>query len=426
MSDKAAISVKQVSTLLEVSPSKVYRMIKNDEIPAFKNKSGEYRIYRQDLTDHIERHIELRKEQIKSINPDCSRPNAKTLNENIEKPDNDEHAVNLSRRRFLSKVGSFVLSSPFISASVAAFTGSVSSTLIYNHFAESISLQKQQQNLDKKRIELVTRLFGGFHNLSWSASLNHLVESYNIRQNFNKSSTFIASTSLGAVFDLSHDGWVKNAIKTKNLPGPILIDTDIVAIGSPINDDISRLSLEYNGKSRYELNRSLEPLLDLPITYAINKHDVRHDIVQAKRFVAGEEREMPNWTIHLDNDFLPSPKLNGNRWLKTDYLLISRIPNLLCGVAFYSGAEILIVGGTHGVGTEAIALVLNDYEVLNKIDSALSDSRYFQVIIPVDEIDHCLERGTMRSIPLSIGEPIVRRVVVDRDRILANKIKTWK
>jgi hypothetical protein len=153
----------------------------------------------------------------------------------------------------------------------------------------------------------------------------------------------------------------------------------------------------------------------------MDQDEVDYGDVLAKRYVAGQERDMPNWTVRNGNDLLPAPKLGKDRWLQTDYLLITRIPNILSRPAFASGGELLIVAGTHGIGTEAIGLLLRDLDKLSKIQIGRGNSPYYQCLVPITGIDHSFDGVRMHSVPTRIGEPRTVPLAVDVERIVA----TW-
>ena len=45
------------------------------------------------------------------------------------------------------------------------------------------------------------------------------------------------------------EDWLEGAILTEDFPGPVYIDGDIIAMGSPISDPVARLNMEYDAST---------------------------------------------------------------------------------------------------------------------------------------------------------------------------------
>lgn len=422
MTDRDVMGVQETADFLEVSASTVYRLIQSGALPASKDPSAKrYQIRRADLIAYVEKVHKAARNRSEKIDNNLGVLQQKAVDpEGTKNTSNNEFAGRdtVTRRQFLKGTLSFVLG--FIAASAADFVGSSTATLVYERFANEVNRERKDRSLSGSHVELIDNLFGGLHDFSWSANLTHLVETYGLFE-FRRASNMRASTALGSVLGLREDDWLGRALYTSNLPGPVQIDTDVIAIGSPTSDPVAKRNLEYVGPARYHLRRSATSLIDLPITYLLDQDEVGYGDVLAKRFIAGEEREMPNWTLRIGEEVLPPPKLGHDRWLRTDYLLITRMPNLLSRRAFFSGSEVLVVGGTHGTGTEAIELLLHDIELLSDIALKRKGAAYFQAMLPVSEISHDLDGDWMHTKPISLGDPIVFPVTVDVERI----VQTW-
>lgn len=420
MNSKKLLTVTSVANILEVSPSTVYRLIKAEELPAVKIGQRQVRIRQEDLVTYVEAcRISKKLRTVNNLNPvktgskqvTTYQKREESTEESQLKDLTDAGAKGLTRRRFLRGTFGLVL------AATANLIGGVGATLIYQEFAHRVEDQRQLQLLEQERLASIERLFGGLHDFSWSAGLTHFIKDYGITQ-FQESSNIIASISLGAALGLQGRDWLDKAIYTEDLPGPVCIDGDIITVGSPTSDVIARASFEYSG-ARYELKRAVDPLIELPITYILDKDELDGGEVLLRRYVAGEEKEMYNWALRMGKDILPPPKLGTNRWLQTDYLLITRIPNLMSRKAFFDGAEILLIGGAHGTGTEAIGLLLKDAKLLSRIEAERQNSPYFQILVPIVEIVHGFDGVRKHTMPVRLGDPITKPVSIDIERLLA-------
>lgn len=420
MNSKKLLTVTSVAEILEVSPSTVYRLIKAEELSAIKIGQRQVRVQQEDLATYIEAcRVSKKLREVKNLNPVKAgekqvityQQRVGDAKENQLEDAADSGAKGLSRRRFLR--GSFGL----VLAATANFIGGVGATLVYQEFAHSVEDQRQLQLLEQERLASIERLFGGLYSFSWSAGLTHLIQDYGITQ-FQQSSNVIASVSLGAALGLQGRDWLNKAIYTGDLPGPVRIDGDIIVVGSPTSDAIAKTSFEYSG-ARYELKRAVDPLIELPITYILDKEELGDGEVLLRRYVAGEEKEMYNWALRMGKEVLPPPKLGANQWLQTDYLLITRIPNLMSRKAFLDGAEILIIGGAHGTGTEAIGLLLKDAKLLSRIETQRQNAPYFQILVPIVEIVHAFDGVRKHTMPVRLGDPVTKPISVDIDRLLS-------
>lgn len=91
----------------------------------------------------------------------------------------------------------------------------------------------------------------------------------------------------------------------------------------------------------------------------------------------------PNWGIKMEDDEIFPVVQEG--WLKTDYLLVTRIPTHIRGAG-----DVMIFGGCHGVGTQATELLLRklDLDALKKITTKIGDSSHYQALLLVGDISH--------------------------------------
>ncbi|NOU46928.1 MAG: helix-turn-helix domain-containing protein [Bacteroidales bacterium] len=395
---KKYLSVSEVAQKLSVSKTTVYRMIREGNLPAEKINT-QYNI----LLDTLKSRLQEKSENNSLLN---------NTNDLKEEEIRDQKPL-FKRREFLKST----LSLLFFPA-VTGLAGNVLGNIIYNRFANEVDAKKKIERDNAERNELVNSIFGGLNSISWSAGLDHLVESYNLN-NFEKASNILASISFGTALNFQVPNWIDFTTKTDNLPTNVFLDGDIIAIGSPTSDEVALKVFDFSGE-RYSLIKNKNSIIELPINFILNKEAIDYPNSFGKRFVAGVEKKMPNWPITIEGELL-FPKTTNEGWLMTDYLLITRVPNILSKRSIVLGREIISIAGTHGVGTEAIGLVLNDLNLLKILNKNIT-SRYFQILIPVLSIEHFEDRNTLKSEGKRLGEPIIREVKIDYEKIIDLKL----
>jgi len=412
------LNVAQVASVLEVSKSTVYKLIRSEDIKAFKGPNGIYQIYYQDLGEYIRLQRSVNKPYIHTSSSDQISSGENEYSSDVSS--GHDKSLRISRRQFLK--GSLSLVLAFTIGATSEFTGGLAQSLIYEGFGEKVKQSRDGQEIERFRIEMIGDLFGGLNNdFSWSANLTRFVENYDLRE-FHRSNTIRASVALGSVLGLNENDWLMKALYTSHIPGPVQIDSNIIAVGSPVSDPVARLNLEYSGTSKDDLKRVNTPVVELPITYAFKSTETALAKEVARRYLGGEEREMRNSTIRVDGEMLDPPRLGHDRWLETDYLLITRMPNILSMKGFVSGSDVIIIGGTHGVGTEAIKLLLDSNQLLSEVIEKKGRARYFQILLPIVEISHGLVEDYMHSVPMKLGHPIVKAISIDPDRVFSHRL----
>lgn len=420
MTELERLSVSRVANLLEVSNSTVYSMIHSGRLPATKGSHGAFQIELKDVIALIRSSRgpkEVPSEWLKIELEELKRKRES------EAASGGIVASSLTRRQFLK--GSLSLVLGFITGVVTEMVGSGGATFVYGNFADEVQRNREVQQALQNQAEMVENLFGRLYDASWSANMVHFINTYGL-ENLWSSNTARASVALGSILGLGEIDWLQNATLTEEFPGPVQIDGDIIAMGSPVSDPVARLNMEYEGESRYTQRRNSDPLIDLPITYEIGFSLRTGEGAPVKRYVAGKQHDKPNTTLRIEGEFLPPPKLDRNGWLQSDYLLITRMPNILNRKAFFSSSEVLIIGGTHGVGTEAIDLLVNDVNLLKDVVHQRGDAHYFQALIPILDVEHGTVNGLAHAFPRSLGKPLVRKVSVDVERVMthwANQVR---
>jgi len=183
----------------------------------------------------------------------------------------------------------------------------------------------------------------------------------------------------------------------------------LVLVGSPTSEGISRLLFGYTTERDSGDGLVLQSApVDLPYRFVLSHEQVPERAV-ARRYIEGSGQvDRPNWRIETDGQ-THIPEVDNDGWLRTDYLLVTRLRNFLTAEGFAQGHSVTSIAGTHGVGTHALGLLLRDNAALRSIAETTRGhpSPSFQALLRVIEIDHDERKGSRaRRIEL-IGEPVL-------------------
>ena len=173
-----------------------------------------------------------------------------------------------------------------------------------------------------------------------------------------------------------------------------LLSGNMVTAGSPNSNEIA-YTLFGNafipGKSTDTLALDPNHPLDLPIQFRSDPETIG-DI----RVSRGGGSYEAHWGLSVNGKvFWPKLKKekNAQNWLETDYLVLSKLPNVFDGEWQSQGSSVFSISGLHGPGTQGFKLLLEDphaVELLNKKLQKLN-SHYWQVLIPVNKIGRISE-----------------------------------
>jgi hypothetical protein len=190
---------------------------------------------------------------------------------------------------------------------------------------------------------------------------------------------------------------------------------NIVVLGSPASELLSRIHLGYSG-STYDQFLHRTDLLPLPFWTNQNVHEVKGRATRIFRnYRTGEvvTSSRPNWTINTDDPsyrYIPEVESADKPYLKTDYLLITRLRN--CLTDDKDGSYFTSIAGAHGVGTKAIQLLMGatvdrlHRELLHDIDRELQGASEFQILIKVSEIDQRVTGFEPKRLQLEAAVPL--------------------
>lgn len=200
------------------------------------------------------------------------------------------------------------------------------------------------------------------------------------------------------------------------------IDTSLGIVGGAPSSIPAQLILGYEPIDDKNPTLGLK-LIDNPLFQFV--YDFVYDarkLPKVRRFINGDIHEVPNWSLEdtrsdRTNRLLSPAYKDGN--LISDYLLITVLPNILSLKSYEEGKRIVLIMGTHGVGTLAALDVFANYDAVNLLARNSREYLYWQALIKINNISISAETGT--SIPVDIDyehisvEPVRfnRRVLMD-------------
>jgi hypothetical protein len=268
------------------------------------------------------------------------------------------------------------------------------------------------------KLDLVSRLFGNF------AAANY---------------KFVPGTSnpylkgihpddlrAAASFDRVVSRLVENLTVVDDLMDAAQLEGNIIALGSPMSNYLSRIVLQYEnmtgGPTDGFTRTGHNPLFHLPFEYIFDAKYLRKEFLMTRRFAGKREHQVPNWSIRdMSVGKVLCPQVDSDGTLKTDFLLITKLPKILSSDAYDRGEEIIIFGGTHGIGTKAIDLLFQDETILSAIEKKVRNTPYWQALIEIERITH-LDRQRL-SVPFSLNSEVRCAPVVCRDSEIHKHLK---
>jgi hypothetical protein len=160
-------------------------------------------------------------------------------------------------------------------------------------------------------------------------------------------------------------------------PNSVELKYNILSIGSAKSTLTTRMLEGYTGDDAKYLTRN--PSLYLRWELLV---DERKLFRKSKRYLQNKKWVRPNH-IFLDNEKrsgqnMIAPLLHSDSWLKEDFLLISKLPNHITSHALQRGSYGIIVEGSHGTGTRALGLLVNNIELLSDLKNRIRDNTNWQ------------------------------------------------
>jgi hypothetical protein len=185
------------------------------------------------------------------------------------------------------------------------------------------------------------------------------------------------------------------------------LDQNLVLIGSPLSDGLSRVALGYTVEPTQELSLALtHPPVELPY-HILHQRGQIHERATVKRYVSGRGLvERPNWRVWADNRIYV-PETDSEGMIAVDYLLVTRLRNYLVPDALDLGRSVLLIAGSHGTGTRGIKVLLRDRSTLQRIALALRDRpAAYQMLLRVGGMRHDRSAGSWPTKVELVEDPV--------------------
>jgi len=167
---------------------------------------------------------------------------------------------------------------------------------------------------------------------------------------------------------------------------PAEFSGDVMVLGSPVSNELTKIALDYLGRG-YRLVRSSDPaLMELRWTFLV---DAPQTVAKLSHFSSntgppGSRYSVRNWQLwDSAKDASLGARIEEGR-ATNDYLLVTRLRNFLTPKAFSAHRTLLLVGGTHGLGTVGFGRLLEDAPQLRQLIAAVGDSD-FQAVVEVGD-----------------------------------------
>lgn len=162
-----------------------------------------------------------------------------------------------------------------------------------------------------------------------------------------------------------------------------------VASGSPVSNALSRLLFEYEyidpQKPLNGMLRAQNPVFELEYEFLLARSALDQLGINEP---VGNTGQVGNWSIvsRRTGDILSAGNKDGR--ITSDYLLITRFPNIFHKESYDRGDGIFVLGGGHGAGTRGVDLLLRDSSILADLSRKIGKSIFWQALFEVSSIDH--------------------------------------
>ena len=204
------------------------------------------------------------------------------------------------------------------------------------------------------------------------------------------------------------------------------LNSNFVLIAAPSSETLSRLIFGYRQRRNGDDLIFEGSPLDLPFRWQEDFSGVRGHERCHRYNPGGATTSRPNWPIIDSRNYRERsiyPETHNDGFLRTDYLLVTKIPNFLTPGSL-AGKTIISFGGTHGVATRATSLLLNSPGLMKRLVDDYHDGRspHFQALFKATSIIHEPRGGSHAKqlsleafVPLSFDD-----VVLDESRRTVN------
>ena len=189
----------------------------------------------------------------------------------------------------------------------------------------------------------------------------------------------IYPSDLNAAEKLSNDFFGDMVFQSEDDYVPFKKQGSLICLGSSVATEVNR---SYLGDPKDPKMNLVFPKYETQLHYNYVAPD-KGVVVYNRQLGRSKPWKEPNWGIKIEDDVI-FPRIQDG-WLKTDYLLVTRIPTQIRGAG-----DVMIFGGCHGAGTQATELLLRKLDLadLKKITTKIGDSSHYQALLLVNDISH--------------------------------------
>ena len=202
---------------------------------------------------------------------------------------------------------------------------------------------------------------------------------------------------------------VNSNIQFETQPFNVPVSTNAYLVGSPASEVMAARMFGYKPETGFEGHHIFTGLAEYPFRWVMDHNIVQceathhlqrhHDGTATYHKIDADTPKLPNWGIELDEQTRKHLSTNGKvpkrlypvetnfliegerkKLLSTDYLLITRIPNVFSRDAVDQNKFVVSIAGTHGMGTIAFEKVINDQRARMMIGEALHKENILQSV----------------------------------------------
>lgn len=193
----------------------------------------------------------------------------------------------------------------------------------------------------------------------------------------------------------------------------------IILFGDPVSNALAAKLLQYDpAPGQPEVNPRQfvhkEGIFEFPFSLVICKEKL--DDLGVTKQVSSER--INTSITNPQNALRPFvPGIDGNNYT-SDFLLVTVLPNILDRRSYDSGKKIVIFSGTHGPGTRAAALLMQDSHFLTSIYDQVKELTSWQSVIKCGNLTRWSGVPEDRQEPRSlVGDPVCLPVEINYQKI---------
>lgn len=177
--------------------------------------------------------------------------------------------------------------------------------------------------------------------------------------------------------------------------------------GSPVSNATTRYLFEFDyvdpNDKMAGLARVSDPVFETDFEFLLEKDALAKLGISEK---VGKRGISGNWSIaNTRSGKLYSSKTKDGR-LMSDYLLVTRLPNVFDKASYERNDALFVFAGTHGIGTKATDILLKDKILLDQLYKRIDGTMYWQALFEIDDVDHYhrTEKFGVRWHPTSVSQ----------------------